>query len=185
MDDKHIIALFWARSEQAIGVCAEQYGGYCLAIARHLLGSEADSEECVNDTWLRAWNAIPPERPRLLRAFLGKITRNLALDRLKRASAGKRGGGGPDEVLEELADCLPAGDSVEKALDDRALSTLLNGFLADLPRKTRKIFMQRYWYARSVAEIAGEFGMGESAVKMTLLRTRRQLREALEKEEFL
>lgn len=182
MDDRQIIALYWARAEQAIAETAKRYGRYCHAIAYNILRSREDSEECVNDTWLRAWDAMPPHRPERLDTFLGKITRNLALNHWEKASAAKRGGSQVSVALEELRDCLPAADSVETALDSMALAGALNLFLAALPAETRRIFVQRYWYMRPIKSIASELGAGESKVKMTLLRTRAELKQYLEKE---
>lgn len=182
MTDEQIVALYWARSESALAATAEQYGSSCYAIAQRILASREDAEECVNDTWVRAWNAIPPQKPVQLGAFLGRITRNLALNRAERAAAARRGGGQLPLILEELEDCLPAPDRVEKAADDRALAGLLNRFCEELPLQKRRIFLQRYWYLCPIREVARKNGMSESAVKMTLLRTRNALRRYLEQE---
>ncbi len=180
-----IVELYWQRREAAISQTAEKYGGYCHAIAFNILSDAADSEECVSDAYLNAWNSMPPHRPKVLRTFLGKITRNLALNRFMARTAQKRGGGQVPLALEELCQCIPAPGGTEKAVDDRALARLLNEFLASLPARSRKIFMRRYWYLSPVGEIARDFGMGESSVKMSLLRSRRKLRELLEKEGVL
>lgn len=182
MTDEEIIALYWAREEKALTVTAERYGGSCYAIARQILASREDAEECVNDTWLRAWNAIPPQRPVMLGAFLCRITRNLALNRAEQTSAARRGGGQLPLVLEELEGCLPAPERTDQAAEGRALAEVLNRFLEMLPAKKRRVFLQRYWYFRPLAEIARENGMSESNVKMTLLRTRAALRRYLEQE---
>lgn len=182
MDDLQIIELYWARSETAIAETARKYGAYCHFIAYHILHSEEDSEECVNDTYWKAWGAMPPQRPNQLRTFLGKITRNLSLSRYETYAAAKRGAGQVPLALDELAECLPAPDSVERAVDDRALTELLNGFLAGLPPEARRIFLRRYWYICSVKEIAADFGISESKVKTTLFRTRNKLKQHLEKE---
>lgn len=184
MDDQQIIALYWARAEDAIAETAKRYGRYCYKIANNILHSREDTEECVNDTWLRAWDAMPPHRPERLDAFLGKITRNLALNRWEKAATTKRGGGQVGLALEELRDCLPSADSVESAIDTMALTEALNRFLAALPAETRRIFIQRYWYMRPIKVIAAELGVGESKVKMTLLRTRAELKQYLEQEEI-
>ena len=182
MDDRQIIALYNERSEAALSETATKYGKYCRTIAYNILYNEEDSEECVNDTWLQAWEAIPPQYPNRLSAFLGKITRNLALNRYKQNSAKKRGGGQMMLALEELAECIPGTDSTEAAAEETLLIEVLNRFLADLPTEKRKLFLRRSWYLCSVKEIAEDFGLGESNVKMTLLRIREQLKSVLEKE---
>lgn len=182
MDDWQIIALYNERSEAALSETSAKYGKYCRTIAYNILYNEEDSEECVNDTWLRAWEAIPPQYPNRLSAFLGKITRNLALNRYKQNAAKKRGGGQTMLVLEELAECVPGTDGTEEVVEEALLVEVLNRFLADLPAEKRKMFLRRYWYLSSVKEIAEDFNLGESNVKMTLLRIREQLKSVLEKE---
>ena len=179
MDDRQIIALYNERSEAALSETAKKYGRYCRTVAYNILMNEEDSEECVNDTWLKAWEAIPPRCPDSLAAFLGKITRNLALNRYKHKNREKRGGGRTMLVLEELAECVPGADSTEEAVEEALLTEVLNGFLAELPTEKRKIFMRRYWYLSSVREIAEEYGLSESKVKMTLLRLRSKLKTVL------
>lgn len=182
MDDCAIIGLYNARSEDAITETAKKYGGYCYSIAYNILHSDEDSEECVNDTYLRAWNAIPPQKPSVLSAFLGKITRNLSLDRYRKYTSEKRGAGEIPLALDELGECVQSTDSVEKTVNDRELTEALNRFLTSLTAEKRKIFMRRYWYLSPVKEIAADFGFTESKVKMILFRTREGLREFLEKE---
>lgn len=182
MDDKQILDLYWARAENAISETADKYGKYCHFIAYSILRNEEDSEECVSDTYMKAWGSIPPQRPEKLSAFLGKITRNLSLDRLRRHTARKRGCGQAALVLEELQECVPAADNVEQIVDDLALTEALDRFLASLPADTRKVFMRRYWYLCSVKEIAADFGISESKVKMLLLRSRNKLKGLLERE---
>ena len=182
MDDHSIIDLYWARCESAIAQTAEKYGRYCHAIAYRILGSHEDSEECVSDTFVKAWNAIPPERPAHLDAFLGTITRRLSLDRYRKNAAEKRNSGHTLLVLEELRDCLPDGRGESRLDDTLALADVLNRFLASLPPRTRRIFLRRYWYFCSVKEIAAEDRLTEGTVKMLLLRTRRKLKQDLEKE---
>ena len=182
MDDRQIIALYNKRSEAALSETAKKYGRYCRTIAYNILFNEEDSEECVNDTWLRAWESIPPQCPERLSAFLGKITRNLALNRYKHKNREKRGGGQTLLVLEELSECIPGTDSTEEAVEEVILTEVLNRFLEDLPAEKRKVFLRRYWYLSSVKEIAADFGLSESNVKMTLLRLRSKLKQTLEKE---
>lgn len=182
MEDSQIVDLYWERSPRAISETAEKYGRYCHRIAYNILRSEEDSEECVNDTYLSAWNAMPEQRPQKLSAFLGRITRNLALKKWEWYSAEKRGGGQVPLALDELQECVPAPDRVERVADDLALTEALNRFLASLPREKRRIFMRHYWYFSPVAEIAESYAVSESKVKMTLLRTRKELKLFLEKE---
>ena len=180
MDDQRIIEMYFERNEQAIEETQKKYGAYCHTVAMGILDSRQDAEECVNDTYLHTWNAIPPQRPQIFSAFLAKITRNLALTRYRSAHREKRGGGQMTFALEELQNCIPShaeGDPV----DDLALREALNGFLQTLPEPSRGVFLRRYWYVRSVGEIARELGMKESRVKMILLRTREKLREHLER----
>lgn len=182
MNDIEIIDLYFSRSEDAISETAKKYGRYCHRIAFNILCNLEDSEECVNDTYMRTWNAIPPERPNIFSVFLGRITRNLALDKYKYYHAKKRGNNFTSVAFEELKDCIPATSSTEQAVDNIALAEMLNRFLADLPAVNRKIFIQRYWYFSSIKDIASEHGMSESKVKMMMSRTRLQLKEFLEKE---
>lgn len=179
MNDEQIIRLYFARSEEAITRTAEKYGAYCHAIAYRILRDPEDSEECVNDTYLRAWHTIPPQRPQRLAAFLGKLTRNLSIDRCRHATAEKRGGGELTAALNELEFCVSSGGDPAEEL---ALTDILDRFLASLSTQNRKIFLRRYWYVSSVREIADEYGLSESRVKMSLLRSRRQLKAVLEKE---
>lgn len=182
MDDKQIIDLYWARSENAISETADKYGKYCHYIAYNILFNDEDSEECVNDTYLKAWGVIPPQRPNRLATFLGKITRNLALDRYKYNNREKRGNGQMPLVLNELAECVSVTDSTEHIINDMVLVDCFNRFLATLPTETRNIFMRRYWFLSSIKEIAADFAISESKVKMTLLRARNDLKQLLMKE---
>ena len=171
MDDRDIIELYWARSENAVTQTVEKYGRYIHKIAYAVLGNPEDSEECVNDTYIKVWTSIPPQRPDNLMAYIGRIVRNLSLDRLRACAAEKRGGGHGVSVLDELGTCVSdAGDGRELE-DQLALTESLNRFLENLPVPTRKVFMRRYWYFVSVKEIAHEYHMTEGKVKMLLLRT--------------
>lgn len=182
MNDKQIVDLYWERSESALSETANKYGRYCHYIAFNILHNNEDSVECVNDTYLRAWNSMPPHRPNMLSTFLGKITRNLSLNRYEQYTAEKRGFGQTALVLDELENCIPATADVEQIIDETALVEALNRFLASLPKETQKVFMRRYWYLSPIKEIADEYGISESKVKMMLLRSRNNLKMLLEKE---
>lgn len=184
MDDKHIIDLFWSRSETAIEETDRKYGKLCHRIAFNILANIQDSEECVSDTYQKAWYSIPPKRPAKLSAFLCSITRNLALNRYEKNTAEKRGGGEVPLALEELAECIPDPNSVEQIVDSRILADKLNLFLESLPVESRQIFMRRYWEMCSVREIAKIYSISESKVKVSLFRTREKLRFFLEQEEI-
>lgn len=180
MDDQQIIALYWRREESAITETAKKYGGYCHTIARNITGSTQDAEECVSDTWLGAWNAMPPHRPSRLNLFLGKITRSLAADRFRAKNAEKRGGGEIPLALEELRECVPA--VTDRQVEDRELAESINAFLHTLPVRDCNLFLRRYWYGESLQTIAGRYGMKLNTVKTNLYRSREKLRRHLEKE---
>ena len=181
MEDEQILRLFFARSEQAIIETQRTYGAYCRTIADNILDSPEDCEECLDDVYMKLWEQIPPRRPKSLRAFLGAVTRNTALSMYRANHAEKRGGGTPAVALGELEECI-GGGSAEQALEEALLVSLINRFLGELPRQTRIIFVKRYWYLASVRSIAKDVGAAEGKVKMTLLRTRKQLKRYLEKE---
>ena len=178
MEDKQIVDLFWSRSEDAIRETEKKYGSYCRRIAMNILSNELDAEECVNDTYLKAWEAMPPHRPERLSTFLGKITRNLSLNRYAHDRAQKRA---PlaEAVYEEISELIP--DDEGDPSDSAELAAAINGFLATLTSKNRIIFVQRYWYLCSVKEIAGNRALSESDVKVSLMRTRKKFREYLTK----
>ena len=182
MDDEAIVDLYWARDQRAIAETEKSHGAACRAVARRILPSREDGEECLSDTWLRAWNSIPPQRPVFLRAFLAKITRNLALNRLEANGAEKRGGGEVPLALDELRDCLPGGDPGQQVPETLVLTQTLNRFLKELPEQQRVIFLRRYFYLCPVRDIAAGCGLSESAVKMSLLRARQTLKKLLEQE---
>ena len=184
MDDNSIIQLYWDRDDQAITATAEKYGRYCKAIARNILNSEEDAEECVNDTYLNAWNSMPTHWPEQLATFLGKITRNLAFNRYKYNHTEKRGGGEITFVLDELADSISDTDDVEQIIDRQELIKVINSFVRSLSANKRNIFVRRYWYADSVAEIAHDNGMLQGTVSKTLERTRKQLKAYLTERGF-
>ena len=169
MDDANIVQLYWDRNEQAIPATADKYGSYCTSIAKNILGNNEDAEECVNDTYLNAWNSMPPHRPSILSTFLGKIVRNLSFNRYKHNNADKRGGGELPVVLEELSDLVSGKDDVGQAFDQKD----------SLSPKKRSIFISRYWYTDSISEIAVRHGMNDGAVSMTLNRLRLKLHNYL------
>ena len=182
MEDGAIVELYWQRSEEAIPETERKYGAYCQRIAYHVCGDHEDAEECVNDTWLRAWNRMPNERPGLLSAFLGAITRNLALDRWRARHSLKRGGGELPAVLDELAETLDSGLDTQKELEIKELNRGLRRLLDQLDKTERDVFLSRYWYVASIAEIAEKSGFTESKVKSMLHRTRRKLIRQLKEE---
>lgn len=185
MDDDAIIALFWERSEEAIRQTAKKYGPYCRTIIGRILPCAGDVEECLNDTYLGAWNAMPPHRPRKLPAFLGKITRSIACDAVRSRTAQKRGGGEYPAALEELGECVPSVPGADREVEDRELERMVDRFLHTLPERDCSVFLRRYWYVEPVERIAARYGMKENTVKTSLFRTRRKLRTYLEKEGIL
>lgn len=182
MEDSRIIALYFQRSEDAIAETAAKYGSYCYSIAYNILSSKGDAEETVNDTYMGAWKAIPPHDPKSLSAFLGKITRRIAINRWQAGRAAKRGGSEMTLALEELDGCIPSGQSPEQELEATELSRLLNRFVRGLPEPERRVFVLRYWYLNSIADVANLCGFSQSKVKSMLFRTRNKLRFLLEKE---
>lgn len=180
MEDRRIIELFFARSEQAVQVLSEKYGRLCRTIARGILADPRDVEECENDTWLRVWNSIPPDCPEHLGAYVGRITRNLAINRLKFDSRKKRGGE-LESIHAELHDCIPDAHDVETAADDSVLRCIQH-FLENQSSRDRALFLRRYFYLEPVQELAAPFGMTASAVSTRLGRIRAKLKLELEKE---
>lgn len=185
MEDHQITLLFWERNETAIDAARDKYGVYCRSIALGLLGDQEDAFECENDTYLAAWNSIPPNKPQSLSAYLGKLTRRIALNRLRSTHTAKRGGGQAEISLQELGEIVSTKDDLMQRIEQRELSLLISGFLRKQPDMPRRIFIRRYWYCDSVREIAQNFHLRESRVKMILMRTRNQLREFLVKEGVL
>ena len=182
MDDERIIALYFERDESAIAETQKKYGSYLFTIANNILHSKEDAEECENDTYLRAWNSIPPQKPNILSAFLGRIARNTSLKRLKKKNAERRGGGEALLSLDELKDCIPSGGGFRNELSESALSDTISAFLRSLPDTERRIFICRYWYCDPISDICRRFSFGESRVKMMLKRTRERLLVHLQKE---
>lgn len=185
MEDMQIIQLYFDRSEEAIVETDRKYGQYCYSISYNIVTCREDARECVSDTYLAAWRAIPPQWPKVLGAFLGKITRNISMDCWRKNHRQKRGGGEVVLALEELGDCVADSQSVEPQMERKQLARFFNRFLTELPETERQVFLCRYWYLDSVATIAGYFGFTESKVTSMLHRTRKKLRMALEKEGLL
>ena len=183
MDDAEIVDLYWQRSDQAIPETASKYGHYCYSVAHRIVNNQEDSEECVNDTWFGAWNAMPPQRPSILSAFLGKITRRLALGILRKENQWKRGGNQVTLAFEELAECLPDGRT-EQALESFALRELIQRFLERLSQSERDVFLARYWFFASIDEICQRTGFSSSKVKSMLYRIRGRFRMFLAKEGY-
>ena len=183
VEDEEIVRLYWERDERAIGESERKYGSLCRAVALRVLESPEDAEECVSDVWLRCWNAVPPQRPRLLGAFLAGITRNLALDRWRAARAERRGGGQTAMALEELEGCV-SGKSLEDESERRELVRALNGFLRGLSDRDRALFLRRYWSLDTLESVAAAEGMSVSAVHRRLGKLRAALAAHLEKEGF-
>jgi RNA polymerase sigma-70 factor (ECF subfamily) len=179
MEDDRIIELFFSRDENALLQASAKYGAYCSSIALNVLGNSEDAGECMNDTLLRAWNSIPPQRPVSLKAYLGKIARNLALDRYDRLTAEKRGGGQYVLALDELAECVA---DTDRFAEKTEISGIINAFLEKQEKEKRIIFVKRYFYMDPVKKIAKDMGMSESNVKTTLFRLRNGLKEELQKE---
>lgn len=182
MKDEEIIGLYKKRSQQAIKETAQKYEAYCSTIANRILNDRQDTEECVNDTWLKAWNSIPPQVPSVLSAYLGKITRNLALNMYKKKYAGKRIDDRMMVSMEELKDCISEKESVESKVDSKEIVAMLNDFLEQTPELERKIFVRRYFYMDTIKEIANGYQLKESYVKTLLFRSRNKLKEYLLKE---
>ena len=171
LEDEKIIELYWVRDQRAITCSQQKYGAYCHKIAQNVLHNESDCEECMNDTWFRAWNSMPTERPGILQAFLGAITRNLSLDRYRKNHSKKRGEGEISYIYEEMQDCI-SGENMELHVENMELAEMINRFLAGMKTENRRIFVRRYWYFDSIAEIAKRFSISESKVKSSLMRSR-------------
>ena len=185
MCDEEIISLYFLRDEQAIQESISTYGAYCAKIAGNILQHKEDAEEAVADTWLRAWQTIPPTRPNCLRIFFGRITRNLSLDRWRRNTAQRRGSGEIDLALDELRECVGEHANPELLVQTMELGRSVNAFLRGEPENNRVIFLRRYYYLESSKQIALRLGTSDSNVRMILSRTRRRLRNHLKKEGYI
>ncbi len=182
MTDYDIVKLYLIRSEKAICETAKKYNAYCTVIANNILNNLFDAEECVNDTYLNTWNSIPPQKPENLCAYLGKITRNLAINRYKHYNTKKRSGNQTWLALEELQECIPDRSLTEETLDKIILTKSIENFLQSQTKEKCNIFLRRYWYLCSVKEIAQDFKISESKVTSILFRMREKLKKHLEKE---
>lgn len=182
MEDAAIIELYWARDQQAIVESDQKYGAFCAGLARNILSSIQDAEECVNDTWHRAWNTIPPQRPGSLRCYLGRIVRNLAIDRWRRGKAQKRGEG-MEVMLSELEGCLPGAQSPERELENREITQAIEGWLDTLNQEERALFLRRYWNGERVADLAQAWHCTPNRMAQRLLRLRGSLRRHLQEKE--
>ena len=180
MEDAAIIGLYWARDEGAISASDEKYGTLCRSLSQSILDSREDAEECVNDTWKRAWDTMPPQRPNSLRAYLAKITRNLSIDRWRARRAKRSGGLGV--LLDELEDCLPASPSAEEVTEARETVRVIDRWLSQLPSADRIAFLRRYWYGQRVDQIAAQAGRSPNSMTKRLGRLRDSLRRCLEQE---
>lgn len=185
MEDSKIVDLYWQRCEQAIDETQKKYSSYCYRIAYNILTNKEDSEETVSDTYMTAWNTIPPRRPSVLATFLGKITRHLSIDRWRTRNAYKRGGGQMELALEELDECIASNENVEQTYAKKELLAAYKRFIEKLPVTERRVFLLRYWYLDSVGDIAQKYGFSESKVKSMLHRTRQKLHRCLAEEGLL
>ena len=184
MQDEKILDLYFAREEEAIRESETKYGGYCRKVAGNILAADEDVEEAVNDTWLHAWNAIPPQRPSVLRLFFAKITRNRAYSIHRSQAARKRGSGELVLALEELGECVSPDSDPEQAVNAKALAASIRSFLESIPLRERRVFVLRYFYVESTASIASQCGLNQSNVLQILSRTRRKLKNHLIREGY-
>ena len=184
MEDERIVALYWERAEEAIRQTQSKYDNYCMGIAGRILSNHEDARECVNDTYLAAWDAIPPQRPAVLSTFLGKLTRRISIDRWRALTADKRGGSAVTVALEELEMCIPGGTDPVKEVEAKELARAISGFLRTLPYIQRKVFLMRYFEMADLTQIQEEFQISNSKAKSMLHRTRRKLKTYLQEEGY-
>lgn len=185
MEDNDIVKLFLRRNESALCETEKKYGKYCFSIANNILKNVQDAKESVNDTLMSAWNCIPPHQPEILSVFLGKITRYLALKKLRDKKAKKRGGSEVDLVYEELSEQISSKENIEEKFEEKELAIILNAFLYSLSKEERRVFVCRYWYFESIKTISKTFGYSESKVKSMLYRVRNKLLYKLKEEGVL
>ena len=179
MEDKEIIGLYLDRNEQAIAATSEKYGSYCKSISVNILKNDEDAEECVNDTYMKTWNAIPPQIPVIFSAFLGKIVRNISFNKYRHNNSQKRGGSEMPLILDELGEIVSGKESVEDEIDKKELLRDINGFLNSISEYKRGIFIRRYWYSDKVSDIAKRYGKSENSVSVELNRIRKKLSDHL------
>lgn len=179
MQDKRIIELYWARDTEAIVQSGRKYGSYCFSVAKNILENHEDAEECVNDTWFDAWNAMPPHRPKVLRMFFAKITRRISLDRWRRRMSQKRGSGETPAVLEELAECIAGESDLEEEIIANELAECIRVFLRMLPARDCDVFLRRYFFTESISEISAGYGLTNNHTSVILNRTRNKLKTYL------
>ena len=184
MEDEKIIELYFARNEKAVTETDRKYGGYCFTLANSILNNREDAEETVSDTYLKTWNAIPPQKPSMLKMFLAKITRNLSFSRWRKLSAEKRGGGAMELVLQELDTCIPAPGKVEDNLMGKELAKTIRCYLNTLSQREQDIFLRRYFFVEETETIARRYGMKPATVLRTLSRTREKLKHYLTREGY-
>lgn len=185
MSDEKIIELFLRRDEQAIRESMDVYGAYCRAVAAGILNDPADVDEAVADTWLAVWDAIPPHRPKYLRLFLGRITRNIAISIWRKNTAHNRGGNQVAVALEELGECVSADVSPEEAVNAKDLQKAINAFLKTQPTLRRQVFLRRYFFLEDIPTVAHRYELNETNVRMMLSRTRQKLRKFLIQEGYI
>ncbi|NLA71971.1 MAG: sigma-70 family RNA polymerase sigma factor [Clostridiaceae bacterium] len=178
--DETILDLYFERSEEALSATVEKYGALLRSLAWNILGNHEDVEECVNDTYVAAWNAIPPQRPEYLKAYLCKIVRNFSLDRVREKTREKRGGGNIPLILDEMQDLLASDDDIAQTVETQELSQMISDYLREQPDRKRIIFLKRYYFASTINEIAEEQKTTEGAVKILLYRMRRELKQVLQ-----
>ena len=180
MDDLKLLDLFWNRDENAVCEMDIKYESYCRKIAMNILSLHEDAEECVSDTWLKAWESIPPERPKNLKAWLGKVVRNTALTMWQRNHTKKRYGG-MELMLDELAEIIPSAENTESTIDAHYLGMVISGWLRELTPEDRMLFVRRYWYGYSVKELSAESGISEGNLAQKMYRLRKDLKGKLER----
>ncbi len=179
MNDNEIIKLYFSRDVRAIEETSRKYSAYIKSLAFNILNNNEDAEECINDALNRIWNTIPPKSPKNLGTYIGKIVRNLSIDRYRKNTAERRGGGNVNRILDELSECVLSNENVENILEGKELTQYINCFLKNLGQKKRNLFVLRYWYAMDISEIATRTGIGKNRVYVILYRLRNELREYL------
>lgn len=179
MEDNDIIQMFFDRDENAIKEMSIKYGNYCTSIAKNILKNNEDAEECVNDTYLKVWNVIPPSRPNMLKAFIGRITRNISFNLYKKMNTDKRGNLQIPIILDELSECVSDGITPYQEIEKKELLKAINSFLEKMPQEKRVMFVRRYWYSDSITDIAKRCGVSENSVSVNLNRLRKRLHNYL------